>query len=367
MTGSAEWAGGERHLLDLLSTLGRAFETRVVTPEHGPLVQRLESLGIGVKVVELRPLGSLRPVGELEKAIRRFKPALVQSHGARSNFYARLACARAGVPHVATVHNSLYDYPVSRWRKGLYLAMDRAFASHSAAVVCVCESLRRDLVHRQRLPEKLVRVVHNGVDVHRFAPGRGDREKFRRELGFGDTDWVVGVVGRMTEQKGQLEFLEAFKAFAARQPDARAALVGSGPLKPDLEAAIRRLHLADRVRLGPPREDVEDVFAGLDAVALPSRSEGLPYVVLEALAMERPVVATSVNGVPEALDGGVGLLVPPRDPKALAEALRTLRRDAPAAFVRAKLGRRRVEKEFSLKAMAQGWRSVYVEVIGSKP
>ena len=114
VTGSAAWAGGERQLLDLISGLDKArFELRVILPEPGPLRERLEGLGVQVRVVHLRPLGSLRPARELATLLRAWGADIVQSHGARSNFYARVACGRLGLPHVATVHNSLFDYPVS--------------------------------------------------------------------------------------------------------------------------------------------------------------------------------------------------------------------------------------------------------------
>jgi len=351
---SAGWAGGEVYLWELARALDRKrFGLAVIAPEAGPLLARLEAIGVPVTVVSLGgPLVSPSPLRDLTRRLRALRPDIVQSHGARTNFYARLACWLAGVPHhVSTIHNSLWDYPVGAPRRAAYLAADRLTARLSSVIVCVAQSLAADLVERSRVPARRVVVIPNGVDLVRFDPAVADGARVRREFALGDGS-VVGIIGRMTPQKSHADFLRAFALARRRAPGARALVVGEGPLRSAVEAEARALGLASACGFAGVRDDIPDCLAAMSVVALSSVSEGLPFVVLEALAMARPLVATAVNGVTEVVEHGVnGLLVPPRQPAALADALGALLGDPVRASALGTAGRKTVEARFSLATM----------------
>jgi glycosyltransferase involved in cell wall biosynthesis len=362
---SAGWAGGEVYLRELARTLDRTRVTlAVISAEEGPLVPRLRALGVETVVLPLAGrLGSPGALVALARQLRAMRPHIVQSHGARTNVYARLACRLAGVPrHVSTVHNSLYDYPVGALRRTAYLLADRATTPLSARIVCVARSLARDLIERSRVPASRVVVIPNGVDLARFDPAAVDGVRVRAELGLGDAP-VIGIVGRMTPQKSHADFVAAFDLLRGRVPASRALIVGDGPLRGDIEGDVRARGLAQACVLAGVRDDIPECLAAMSVVALSSVSEGFPFTVLEALAMARPLAASAVNGVTEIVEpGDNGLLVPPRRPDLLSEALATLLEDPVRAAALGRAGRKTVESRYALNLMADRLMQLYEEL-----
>ncbi len=362
LAGSAEWAGGEVYLLQLAERLDRArFRLSVICPAEGPLVGRLERLGVSTTVIPMEArLADPRALLALAGSFRRARPHIVQSHGARANFYARLAARLAHVPrHISTVHNSLYDYPISPLRRSAYVALDRLTVPWTDTIVCVAQSLARDLIERSRVPARKIEVIHNGVDLARFDPSRADGERIRRAFGLGRAP-VLGIIGRMTPQKDHRTFLSALAQVRKAVPDARALIVGDGPLRQEIEAEAARLGAREACCFTGVREDIPDCLAAASVVVLSSESEGFPFTVLEALAMARPLVATAVNGVTEIVEPDqTGLLVPPRRPDLLARATLTLLRDPERARALGQTGRKAVEARFPLERMLERMERLY--------
>jgi glycosyltransferase involved in cell wall biosynthesis len=362
LAGSAEWAGGERYLELLARHVDRRrVRLAVVAPAEGPLRAALEALGVPVQVVDLeRRLVRPGAVGELARLFKEISADIVQSHGARSNFYARLAGARSGVPVLSTVHNSLRDYPVAAPRRALYLAMDRLTLPLASGVLCVAAGLAREYGARAR-------VITNGVDLAAFDPAAVSRPATRQALGLGAGP-VVGFVGRLTDQKDPLAFVRAVAAAAPAVPDLRALVVGDGPLRPAVVAEAARCGVAERLLLAGVRRDVPALLAAMDVLLLPSRSEGFPFVVLEAMAMERAVVATAVNGVPELVEDGVtGVIVPRGDEAALAGAARALLAEPARARALGEAARRRVAERFTVQRMVTETEALWAELAAARP
>lgn len=356
---SAGWAGGETWLLRVASALDRRFRLSVVVPEPGPLVERLRALDVAVHEAPMAArLVNPAALAALVRVFRRVAPAIVQSHGARSNVYVRLAARVARVPAVvSTVHNSLYDYPVGALRRRVYVTMDVATSPLADRIVAVSGAIARDLVERYGLPPAKVVVVRNGIEADAFA---AQATNVRARLGLAAGDRVVAVAARMTEQKGHAHLIDALPAIAAAVPGVRCVFAGDGPLRAALEAHARRRGVAGRCLFLGARDDVAAVLASADVVALPSRSEGLPFAVLEAMAVGRPVVATAVGGTPEAIDDGrTGLLVPAGDTAALAAALARLLGDPDVARRMGEQGAARVRREFSLAGMVGALADLY--------
>jgi glycosyltransferase involved in cell wall biosynthesis len=204
--------------------------------------------------------------------------------------------------------------------------------------------------------------VPNGIEVPPAV--RRPDPALRAELVRGRPDYVVLTPARLHEQKGHAYLLAA----AARVPEATFVLAGDGPLRPELERLAAERNVADRCVFLGYRSDVSDLLAAADVFVLPSLFEGLPVSVLEAMAAERPVVATAIGGTDEAVTHEVtGLLVPPRDPAALAAAIRRLQADPQLAGRLAAAGRERVQREFSSAATARNVMRIYDEVTGAGP
>lgn len=210
-------------------------------------------------------------------------------------------------------------------------------------------------------PEK-VRVIPYGLPE--FA--ESSAPKLRHELGLGPEDFLIGTVGRLVPQKGQRYLLEAVRDILKVYPRTRLLIVGEGRLRDELIAYALQLRIADRVIFAGFRQDIQSVMAGLQVFALPSLWEGFGLVLLEAMAAGKPVVASRVSAIPEIVaDGVTGLLVPPMDSVALAEALTQLLQDERLRSSLGQAGRRRVRQRFTIEASARALDSVYAEVLGN--
>jgi glycosyltransferase involved in cell wall biosynthesis len=216
---------------------------------------------------------------------------------------------------VVKVHGSDVNVVLAR---GTARAIAAATLPTADAVVAVSRPLGDEIV-RLGVRRDRVRLVANGVDASVFHPR--DRIEARRSLGLPGRVPIVLFVGRLEPQKGVFDLLDAFDCVRARLQDAHLVLIGDGVSRDEVRTRASRR--SDAVRMLGPRthREVADWMAACDLLVLPSWAEGTPNVVLEALASGRPVVATAVGGIPDALDPRAGLLVPPRDPRALADAL----------------------------------------------
>jgi glycosyltransferase involved in cell wall biosynthesis len=292
----------------------------------------------------------------------------VQSHGARPNLYAALAGRWARVPTIiSTIHNSLYDYPISSIRRSLYLLGERLTYRLTDRTVCVADALAQDLKDRSGRDPGKIRVIQNGVDLDAFDPKIVDGWKARREFGLEDETPLIGIVGRMTPQKGHLDFLTALIQIKAAIPTVKALIVGDGPLRAKLVQYARTHRLEDCCIFTGMREDIPIIIAALDVVALPSLSEGLPFVLLEAMAMGKPVVATRVNGVSEVVEDGVtALLVPPRAPDMLGRAVITLLINKELGSRLGAAARRQAERCFGLERMIREVETLYEELLAHR-
>ncbi len=240
----------------------------------------------------------------------------------------------------------------------------RRYVRLADAVVAVSHDLRRTLVDGLGVSPP-VRVLHNGIDASAFPDADGTA--VRRELGVRDGEFVVGTAVVISEQKGIRYLLDAARIARAADPTVRFVIGGDGPLRAELERTAASLGLGNGVRFLGYRRDVPRLVAAMDSYVLPSLWEGLPLALLEALAGGKPIVATRVGGNPEVVeDGENGLLVPPRDPAALAGAVLALRRDPQ---MRERMRRNNVEKFarcFGVAPMVAAHVGLYRELVARR-
>jgi glycosyltransferase involved in cell wall biosynthesis len=220
----------------------------------------------------------------------------------------------------------------------------------------------KGLADRIATPEKYV-TIRSGIDLDRFRHPTRPREAVRAELGIPPDATVVGTVTRLSEQKAPLDFVSAAARIGARHPDVQFVIVGDGPLRAEVEAAITSEGLTHSVHLTGLRRDVPDLMHSFDIFALSSLWEGLPRVLPQAMAAGLPIVATAVDGNAEAVTDGVnGFLTPAGDPGALTEALLKLLRDPALAARMGQAGLARID-EFGARRMAQQIESLYEELL----
>ncbi|MFH1282276.1 MAG: glycosyltransferase [bacterium] len=365
ITGSSEWAGGEVYLKYIIQKLNKnLFELDVVCPYYGELIEKLKEFGQHSTIVDMTKLFSVRSVIKLANYIKKNNIDIVQSHGARSNFYARLTklfLVKSKI--ISTVHNSLYDYPVSKIKKRVYLAADKISYYLADGIITVSKSLAEDLIDKSGYSPYKVKNIYNGVDLSKFNPSLYENNKIRNEFGLGNEP-LIGLIGRMTPQKGHLYFLDAFAEVIKDFPDAKTLIVGDGEEKEKIIEKINELNLENNCILLGLREDIPEILSAIDVMVLSSISEGFPFILLEAMAMKKAIVATKVNGVVEMVkDNESALVVEPRMPEQLAEKIKILLKDENLRKNIGKNAHQVANKEFNLSKMIHDIEQYYLNLI----
>jgi glycosyltransferase involved in cell wall biosynthesis len=221
--------------------------------------------------LRLVSIGALRA---LVATLRQQRPTIVQSHGARSNVYTRLAGRLAGVPVVlSTVHNSLFDYGVSPLRRRLYVLADRLTSPLAHRIVAVSHAIASDLVQRYGIPREKVLTIWNGIDPASFV-ARRPRVHVLEEFGLREHDRLIGIAARMTPQKGHEVLFRALHFLVPRFPYLRCLVIGDGPLESALRDQAAALGITHHCIFTGARTDVADLLAAVEVAVLPSRSEG---------------------------------------------------------------------------------------------
>ncbi len=325
---SGERGGGADHLTGLLPELReRGIDCAAVVGASGPLAERLENQGFEVRQLGL--MGSRldpRTGRRLRATVARLRPDLVHCHGTRAAFL--VATGTISAPWVYTVHGLSYRQTGSPVRRALRLAAEAGICRRADEVLSVSATDVADLRRRGALRSDRGVHIPNAVDTARFRPR--DRTSARTRIGIPDERFVVGTVARLVPQKAVGDLLTAVSGM----PDAMLIVVGDGPLRGALEHQAEVAQL-DVLFLGS-RDDVEGVLPSFDVFVLPSLWEGEPIALIEAMAAGLPCIATATSGSREVLsEPSRGVLVPLRDPAAIAAAVEALRSDA---VLRASLG-----------------------------
>jgi glycosyltransferase involved in cell wall biosynthesis len=360
-------AGTGRHVLDLASGLiARGCDVHLIYSTNRmdrAFSRRLADMRFLCKAVvpmrtSIHPqdILAVRSVFQYVRAAGPFD--VIHGHSSKGGAIARLAAIIARVPAFYTLHGLIMMDPMlAGWKRFMYLSIERALALATSRIIAVSPEEARAAV-ALKLGRSRVVIVPNGVDKPELAP----RSEARRAMEIPDDAVVAGFVGRLVVQKAPDVLLHAFARASASVPTACLAMIGSGPMDKRLRNLARVLGIADRVRwLGEC--DAREFLAGFDVFALASRKEGLPYVVLEAMAAGLPVVAASSAGVESLLTNDEnGYIVRPDDPDAFAEGLVSLLRDPVrrAAFGQASLDR---VAHFSIDAMVDRTLDLYCQAV----
>ena len=341
----------------------REFATKVgafVLDREGPNLFLEAAARRGIEVLPIRTASQWDPriVNVLLRIIREHKIDIVHAHEYKSDLLAYAVSRLHRVPIMATVHGLIRN----NWKNRVYIGLDQVVLKRFDRVVAVSEETRRMLETHGLKRERLV-VIHNGIVVENYARERHPRGFLRGRLALPKEAVLIGNVGRLSPEKGQRDFLTAAAAVARSHPSARFLLIGSGPDQRSLEDYARSCGIGDRVFFTGHLEDVRPSYADLDVLALTSHTEGFPNVVLEALCMGVPVLATAVGGVPEIIeDGTTGVLVAPHQPGAVAEGLRRLLEQPLWGAALADTGRRRVVQTLSFAARVAKEEKIYREL-----
>ena len=353
--------GAGQHALRGARVLDPAeFTMTIITGSGGQLLAEAVAAGLEVVVepslrAPIAPASDLRALTRLSTLLRRRQFDVVHTHCAKAGALGRLAAHRARVPRLVHTYHGFpfHEFQGAARRQG-YIQIERRLGRITDVALCVgtgvaVEAVRRRLIAPERV--RTIGVVADGADqaAARPAPAAARRRRARAELGLPADATVVGAVGRLTYQKAPDDFLAALRALG--RPGVTGVWVGDGELAGQVAARAASLP-GSQVLLAGQRSNVPDLLPAFDVFALPSRYEGLPTVVVEAMVCGIPVVATAVNAVGDVvIPGETGLLVPPGRPELLAEAVGFLL-DTPAAAARmAATARSRLGTRFGEQAL----------------
>ena len=315
--------------------------------------------------VEVRERHSIDPAiwPALRRLVRDRRIDIVHSHDYKTHLLAWLLSRTDSIVSLATVHG--WSGNSTRERLVYYPAAKRLL-SRFPLVIAVSSPIRQELERVGADPQRIT-VLLNGVDPDRFRRDRSRIASIRQAFGVGADETVIGAVGRLEAEKRFDLLLEAFVSIRTNRAGLRLLVAGDGSQRPALEAQARRLGLDPSRTFCGQCADIPGFHHAIDVFVQSSTTEGTPNAVLEAMALETPVVATDAGGTAEIVRNGIdGIIVPSGSPGALAQAIEQILQDRPAAYRRATSARTRVENELSFSARTEALGRMYLDLVKLK-
>jgi glycosyltransferase involved in cell wall biosynthesis len=356
-------ANRDRFEVDLISgpTAGEEGSIEDVVRNAGIDIERAAAL-----VRQPAPWRDWQALRQLARLFAEKRYDIVHTHTSKAGFLGRIAARRAGVPIIVhTPHGNIFQGYFSRVLTRVFIAMERHAARRTDRIIELTPGgIEEHLACGIGRREQYV-TIFSGIDLAPFDAAIRRRAKTRRALGVSPDTFLVGGAGRLEPVKGFTYFVSAARLIAEAVPGARFVVAGQGSLRAALEA--ESANLGGRLQWLGPRDDVPDLMAAFDVFVLASLNEGMGRVLLEAGAAGVPAVATRVGGVPDIiLDGRTGILTPPRDPRAMAEAVGGLARDPRRRKAMGEAARARTAPAFGLERMVEQIEALYERLIEEK-
>ncbi len=358
--------GGESYLLSLIENLNRdEFEPVVLSFTDGPMIDRLEKMGVKTYVVHTEKPFDVRVWKKVKQIIEKENIDIVHAHGTRAMSNMFSAAKNKRLPLLYTCHGWSFHKGQNPIIKALRIQSEKYLTRQSNVNICGAKTNREEA---QKIFGSFdAEIIYNSIDSQKFNP-YGKYKDVRRELEVHENEILIGSVARFTLQKQPLQLIQSFAEVSKQVPNAKLVMVGDGELKPAVSKLIEKLQLEQKVILQPFRQDIPDVLAGIDIFVLPSLWEGLPIALLEALSMGKAVVATNVNGTPEVVEHNKnGILVDVAQlENQLPEAMIKLCFDKP---LRSRLQQNAIKstyKKYNVETLANKNQLLYKRLAGNK-
>lgn len=364
LTSSTFFGGPERQMLGLGNALPDTIRSTYLSFSEGgrctSFLDRVTDAGFAAHPLQNDTPKLRAAIRELATLLRSRGANLLLAHGYKANMLGRIAARRCGIPVVAVSRGWTGENRKVR----CYEALDRFHLRFMDAVVCVSEG-QAAKVRRTGVTSRKIHVIRNAARPEAFAnPDPVYGERLRQLAGAAGSDLIIAAAGRLSPEKGFDVFVEAAARVVKENNRVRFVLFGEGTQRPLLETRIGELGLSDRFILAGFRDDFDRWLPWADLVVLPSFTEGLPNVALEASAAGVPVVATAVGGTPEVVrDGLNGLLVPPGKPDTLAERILQVAADPERRRSMGVAGRRLMQERFSFAGQAQAYERLFARLL----
>jgi glycosyltransferase involved in cell wall biosynthesis len=357
--GGGEVGGAEQHLLTLLNAIDRnCFTPHLICLTPGPFAPLACQSKILTKTFPMHFPLDLSPLSGIIRLARQKKINLIHTHGSRANLLGRLGAKWLGVPCLTTVHSSLaHDY-LSPWSARTALGLDRLTLSLTAGIITVSEYLAKEVASRGG---RNIVTIYNGQTPISFADPSSSRRRFRLKWGIPTDALIIGTIGRLHPAKGQIYLIKTAAQLYLKYSNLHLLLIGDGPLRQDLELELKRNPVPHTITGYLPQ--AYEALPAMDLFVLPSVSEGMGLVLLEAMQAGVPIVASAVGGIPEVIrDGKDGLLVPPGNVAGFSSACSKII-DNPDLAKSLVLSSHSRWPKFSIESMVRGTEQVYTRIL----
>jgi glycosyltransferase involved in cell wall biosynthesis len=359
-----EFGGGERGFAQIINGLPESrYETFLASGSQETFYHAVSHSPVQRYPVDFSNRCNPSVLIDLIRIIRNDRIDIVHGQGARADFYARLASGFSRkTMYVSTIQMPVEGYDVGPMKRLLYKSLDRFSEKFVDYFLVVSSVLAQAMIQGHGIPQGKVVKIYNGIETDYYKPHDQEegRRRVRQEYSVNDSEVLIGSLGRLVWQKGFEYFIHAMPILIRDLPEAKFLIVGEGPLRQELEGQTRSLGIQDRLVFTGHRNDIRDMMAAMDIIVIPSLLEGFPMITLEAMAMEKPIVTTSIDGIMEQIrDGMEGLLIAPKSPPALAQAVKRLVDNPDYARSLGINARAKVVRDFSVHKMIAETIKVY--------
>lgn len=354
--------GAEKVLLSLVKKLDRDKYQVIVAylKGEGKLAEDFRDAGIKVFNLKMRNRVDLGAIICLYRLLKKGNIKILHTHLIQADMYGFLAGKMAGVPIIISTKHNPDEF---RKKFSIPVRLDGIFGNHSDRIIAVSQAVKDFFIKWERISTGKFTVIHNGIDLEEFnfdtdIPGK------KKELGIDLSSKIVGMVGRLDHQKGHRFFLQAMPEIIKAVPEVKFLIVGDGPLRGKLEELGRELKVDRQVIFTGGRRDIPEIISIMDVFVLPSIFEGFGIVLLEAMTMGKPVVASRVGGIPGIVTPGLnGLLVEPARPLEIAASVVKLLKEPAEAKRMGNAGREEVKRRFTVETMVKKIDRLYKELL----
>jgi glycosyltransferase involved in cell wall biosynthesis len=324
------------------------------------LMEKASRIGVKAFPVDVNGKVDPRSIKSIRDILKRNGVQILHSHDFKSNIYGLIGSANLGIKRILTAGGTTRDSFV----KKMYMYFDETFTyRYYDKIIAVSEEIRDRLLLKRMRPGK-VSLVENGIDMSLYEHDEGETTPLDSLPGKNGKK-VFAVVGRLFPDKGHRYFLAAFRNVMREVPDVAALIVGEGPSEAEIREQAKSLNMAGNVFFCGVRRDMLNVYKNIDCLVIPSLTEGLPYVLLEAMMCKVPVLATSVGGIPKVVTNGrTGYLVPPGDVESLEDGMRRILADPGKAREMSENGYQLVAEKYSAQRMVDRVGRLYDAMLG---
>jgi len=356
--------GAENVIFELAKELSRMDYQPVVgvfrntQNPHVELAEVTQKHNIEAKVFDCNGRFDLRTIFSIKDFVKRNNIRIIHSHGYKTNMYALLAGQSENVPLIATCH----PWITPTFKMKMYAWLDKIWLNRFDKIVAISDEVRMKILGRG-VDETKVLIIDNGIDIRRFGKNF-DINPIRQEFNIKPEAQVIGTIGRLSEEKGHALFINAAKMLLDDFANLFFIIVGDGPFREKLQKQAVELGLQNHLLFTGICNDIPKILALMDIFVLPSLTEGLPMVLLEAMAAKKPIIATNVGDIPRVIQQNeTGLLVRPNDVYGLKEAITTLLNHKDKAVSLAQKAYSKVAQDFSSECMARKYLEIYEDLL----